>query len=242
VMAPLPLAPRRADRTPMLIGALVAVFLLAVGGAGLYLAHANGSNANSLAQGTATATPSPTPVPSPTPTPGEAVTYTSSLIGAQADWPNDTHCSARSDGYHVQIGYICVAPIGNLGDGRVTVQVEAVSGPANDLYGLVLRASDDGKTLYLFGVDTNGQWAFANCTSSGCTAIEDFTLNPVIHRGLKVFNTISIDARGAHFTFYVNGHQVGETDDTAYTSGKVGLVAGVKVTAVFRHITVAQPQ
>jgi len=224
-----------------LIGGLVAVLLLAVIGAGLYLVHANRSNPGAQTSTTPTVGVTPTA----TPTPAEVVTYTNTLIGKAPNWNNDTHCFPKSDGYHVQPGYFCTAPVGSLTDGRITVQAEATSGPTTDLYGIVLRASQASATsanYYFFGIDAAGEWAFGNCTSSGCTPIEDFTHNSAIRPGLKVFNLIAVDARGSHFVFYVNGQQVGETDDTTYTSGQLGLASGQTVAVVFRDITVAQPQ
>jgi hypothetical protein len=216
------------------------VLLVVIAGAGLYLLRANPSTANNNS-------PSTTPTATPSPTPGNTVTYSSSLTGTETDWRNDTHCSQRSDGYHVAAQSVCPVPIDSLGDGHISVQVEAASGPAHDYYGLIFRATISGggdlTAFYLFGIDTNGQWFFGNCTTASgiCTTIQG-AASAAIHKGLKVFNTIAMNAKGSHFIFSINGQQVGEADDSTYSSGPVGLISGNTVAAVFKNIAIAPPQ
>ena len=53
--------------------------------------------------------------------------------------------------------------------------------------------------------------------------LKDYTPNSALTVGLNISVTLGVLVKGSHFTFYINGKQIGEADDTTFTSGRVGL-------------------
>jgi hypothetical protein len=54
-------------------------------------------------------------------------------------------------------------------------------------------------------------------------------------------NRLMVLTQGAHFEFFVNDQQLGQADDNAIASGKVGLIAGDNVEAAFSNLSIATP-
>jgi VCBS repeat-containing protein len=234
---------------PAVVGAIVAVVLVAAALGGFYLLSrggtsspaANASTPSTSGIGTSTpGTGAGTATAGASPAAGNII-YADSLSGAAAQWPNSTDCGPTSAGYRIAPDIICYAPIDALDNGSVTVEVTQSSGPTDQPYGLVVRRASKGN-YYLFGVDSDGEWVFAMCASSvnSCTPVEDFTTNAAIHKGLNTKNTLAIAMAGAHFTFTINGTQVGQVDDISYASGLVGLATGDNTVALFQNITITK--
>ena len=94
---------------------------------------------------------------------------------------------------------------------------------------------------YDFDIDSNGKWVVYKCGSgTTCTKLQDYTPNAAIHSGLRASNTLMVRALGSHFDFFVNGTQVGQVDDTSYTSGMVGLSSGDSIEAVFSNLVISR--
>jgi hypothetical protein len=176
-----------------------------------------------------------------TTTPGPTVLYQNTLTSATDGWPNNQNCFFRSDGYHIKGNYYCVAPIGNQANVDIKVQVIQLSGPTVNPYGLVFRGIEN-QSHYDFDIDSNGKWAFYSCDDikKQCTAVVDVTANAAIQGGLNTSNTLEVQAKGSHFTFFVNGVQVGTADDTSYATGEIAL-AGTGSEVVFRDLTIIRP-
>jgi hypothetical protein len=233
-----PPAPNRPDRRPLLIGALVAVLLLAV--SGLYLAHAKGSGANALSLAV---TPTPATAASPTlsPTPTPAVIYQDSLTTGAIGWtPRAGHCFDRSDGFHIENGYICYVPVGDQKDFLLTVTIRQISGSLVYPVGIEFRAAYP--RYYELDLYASRFWAFFRCSSStaACAKLAGFTKTTTIKGGLKVPNTLMVRAQGPQFTFYINGHQVGRVTDRTYASGLIGLGVDANMEAVATNMTITQ--
>jgi hypothetical protein len=159
------------------------------------------------------------------------------------NWPSsDTHCFINPDGYHISNGYYCEAPIGDVGDGSVTVTAKEIAGSTLYPYGIVFRLGGD-QSHYSFMIDSNSKWVFFKIDASGkATRLKDYTANTAIHGGLNASNTLKVDFRGETFTCSVNDQMVGVVTDvgTPLGSGKIGLEAGDNVTAVFTNFIATQ--
>jgi hypothetical protein len=54
-----------------------------------------------------------------------------------------------------------------------------------------------------------------------------------------VDNTLRVHAEGTHFTFYINGQQVGSMDDASFSAGGIALLSNEGMEVVFTNITVS---
>ena len=131
-----------------------------------------------LATATARANP-----PSPSVSIG-GVIYQNTFTSDDKGWRNnEDDCHLGNDGYHVNGNYACYAPIGSLTDVDITVDVEQISGPSTNLYGIVFRAGGNG-TNYQFLIDSSGEWMLAVCKNYNCVNLVALTHNDAIHGSL----------------------------------------------------------
>jgi hypothetical protein len=232
------LSPNR--RAPLVIGTLSLMVVLALLlGAGLLL---RGSLNINRAQTSVESTPAGQSHTTETPAtatvfPGTTL-YQSSLKGAAGGWVNDSHCLAKSDGYHITGAYLCYAPVTQQGNVDITVTAKQLSGPASLLYGIVFR--DSGSNYYLFAIDANGKWTFAKLHNTTTTYLIQPTVSTAIKGTLNQTNVLEIRAVGSHFSLFVNGIQVGQASDSAYSAGLIGLTSEGGVEIVYVNIRIAK--
>jgi hypothetical protein len=180
------------------------------------------------------------PLPGVTATLQGTLTYVDAFTSGLDGWAADSNCHIRRDGYHVQNGYVCYAPVQNVFDVDVYVQVKEASGSARGLYGLVFRGFDDGN-YYVFGVTANGDWGAFVCADKTCKPLAGYERDTAVQVGLGATNALEVWVVGTHFTFFVNGVKVGEADDSSVGNGRVGLYAEQGVEASFTNLMIAQP-
>jgi hypothetical protein len=233
------LSPSR--RAPLVIGTLSLMVILALLlGAGLLLR-------GNLAINRAHTSVGPTPVvqSNTAGTPGTATAfpgttlYQSSLKGAAGGWVNDSHCLSKSDGYHITGAYLCYAPVTQQGNVDITVTAKQLSGSVSLLYGIVFRASGKGN-YYLFAIDANGKWTLAKLHNNTTSYLVQPTASAAIKGTLSQTNILEIRAVGSHFSLFVNGKQVGQASDSAYSQGLIGLTSEGGVEIVYTNIRVAK--
>ena len=235
-MPPTPPAPRR-NNNMLIIGAVIAV--LVVGGVGAALAMNGGHKGTVSTTPTATATKAlPTATATTAQTGGGSVVYQNALTSSPSGWTTDSHCSFSSDGYHIQGGYICYAPIDQQGNVDVDVKVSQLSGDNSSGFGVVFRRASQGN-YYSFRVDSGGDWAAFVCQNSSCNSMGGST-DSAIQTGLNATNEVRVIATGSHFDFYVNGTKVGSADNSTFSSGEVGLSGADGAEVVFSNLTIAQ--
>lgn len=176
----------------------------------------------------------------PTATTGPTVLYQNALTSAADNWTNDQNCFFGAGGYHINGGFLCVAPAGTLTDVDVSVQVKQISGETTIPYGIGFRRPSTGNR-YEFDIDSNSKWVFFKCAASNCTTVIDYTADAAIQGGLNTVNTLEVRAVGSQFEFLVNGTKVGQTTDTTYPSGEVGLAGDDGIEVVFSNLKIIKP-
>ena len=102
-----------------------------------------------------------------------------------------------------------------------------------DYYGIIFRSSVDQSHCYLFEVSSSdgGQYVFSRYYDDGHNARPWQTLAdgpaPSLLTGPRESNTISIEAHGNMFSFFINNKSVGapitDQSKSALLSGEVGL-------------------
>ena len=227
-----PRQPQKKSQAGLVVGCLVAlvvVVVVAVAGGFLYLRNQPGG----LTIGGATIGGNASS--------GPGVIYQDSLNGSTKDkWADDNNCFFGSGGYHIAAAFICYAPspADKVGDAVTTVSVTQTSGPITYPYGLVIRRVSKGN-YYEFLIDANGKWLFDKVVNGTSTDIVKFTPDKAIKTGLNQSNTISVQAKGSHFVFSVNGAQVGTADDSTFTSGETGLSGNDNIEVVYTNLIIS---
>ena len=188
-----------------------------------------------------TATVKTTPTASPTP--AETVKFQDSLNSASRKWQISSHTFYSNGGYEVAGAWTTYSPASSLGDGTISVSMRQLSGPNNQFYGILFRATNDSvPTGYFFGITQSQQWSFSDLSNGNSAAIVAPTTDAHIKSGLNASNTIAVRAIGSHFVFYINGAQVGQVDSHTFSSGRIGLIntdGGLDV--VYNDFTVSVP-
>lgn len=223
-------APQKKSRVGCVVGCLVAVVLLVAlaGGGIIFLSNqAGGLTIGGATIGGAKTGPS-----------GGTLIYQDALNGSTKDsWTDNANCFFGSGGYHIKGAFICYAPADKAGDANTTVSATQLSGPITYPYGLVIRRVSKGN-YYEFSIDANGKWLFDKVVNGTPTDIVKLTANSAIKTGLNQANTLSVQAKGSHFVFFINGKQVGTADDTTFSAGETGLVGYDGIEVVFANLSI----
>jgi hypothetical protein len=110
--------------------------------------------------------------------------------------------------------------------------VEIVGGlkecAGRDEFGLVVRSSkpDDAWVGYLFAVTCDGRYQLRIWDGESVTKLTPLTSSDLVGAGSNVEHRLGLRAEGDRLTMYVDGHQLGEINDTTYESGLVGVFIG----------------
>jgi hypothetical protein len=168
-----------------------------------------------------------------------AVLFSDPLTSDINNWSIDNnHCFFQDQAYHVKNNIVCYSSAGSIGDATFSIQVKQVAGALLLPYGLVFRRVSQGN-WYEFTIDSNGNWAFSKAVKEQDLEIVHSTPTTALKRGLNATNTLVVQAKGTHFVFFVNGTQVGEANDSTFTSGEIGLmVTGAGTEVAFNNIKI----
>lgn len=183
-----------------------------------------------------------TPTPFAGTTPGQTILFQDPLTSNTNGWANDPlHCFFRDNGYHIQNGYICYAPAGITDDVNISVDVAQINGSTSSAYGIILRTASQGN-YYQFEINSNSEWDFGKVANDKTfTALIHAKTSSALKGGLNTTNHLMVSAKGTHFVLYINGTNVGEADDSTYTSGKSGLFCDKNSEAVFTNFQMTKP-
>lgn len=110
----------------------------------------------------------------------------------------------------------------------VSVQVEATKagGPDDNDFGVICRSVDVSK-FYFFVISSDGYYGIGKVSDAGQELIGMDSMQPseVIQQGAAT-NTVRADCVGSSLSLYVNGEKLDEVQDSEFSSGDVGLIAG----------------
>lgn len=107
-----------------------------------------------------------------------------------------------------------------------------------DKWGVMLRVPDraTADAGYWFNITCDGKYAFQKWNASpkdnekSVTNLIAWTSNSNIKPGGNALNRVGVLANGDHYTFYINGAQIGEWTDNSYMHGGFGLLIGARET------------
>jgi len=111
-------------------------------------------------------------------------------------------------------------------DVRVEVDAMRLAGPLINLFGIVCRASTEGK-FYFFILSSDGYYAIGKSTGNGTSLLgqEVMAFSSAIKQGNEI-NRIRFDCIDSLLTGYVNEQMIALTKDDSFQIGDVGLMAG----------------
>ena len=110
-------------------------------------------------------------------------------------------------------------------DFNLRVEATQLSGPQDNEYGVLLRMDDDVR-FYAFSISGDG-YVRASRYDEGRWEVlgPDWTAHEAVNQG-ETTNALTVEARGAQFTFMVNDEQVAQIEDDTFARGEIGLYAG----------------
>lgn len=114
----------------------------------------------------------------------------------------------------------------DLGDVRIEVEATKVSGPDDNVFGILCRYQDS-QDFYFFLISSDG-FAGIGARRAGATTLlsaADMTPSEAILQG-PARNHIRADCIGDQLDLYVNGQAVADAVASDWLRGDVGLIAG----------------
>ena len=135
-------------------------------------------------------------------------------------------------------------PHRNYSDVRIEVDTGKLGGPDENRAGLVCRLA--GSDYYFFMITFDGYYGVGVYAGGKAVLLgqNELQASAKIKTGLAV-NHLRADCTGSLLTFYVNGFQLAQLQDSTLASGDVGLLAGTfvqpGVDVIFDNFVVLQP-
>ena len=129
-------------------------------------------------------------------------------------------------------------------DVRIDVDVAKIGGPDENRIGLLCRFSEE--KYYFFMISSDGYYTIGKFIAGNAIQLgqSEMQLSEAIHKGLAV-NHLRGDCVGNTLTFYVNGEQVAQAQDSELSEGDIGLLVGTfnepGVDVIFDNYLVSQP-
>ncbi len=135
-------------------------------------------------------------------------------------------------------------PRRNFADVRMEVDTGKLAGPDENRIGLLCRYN--GKDYYFFIITSDGFYGMGLYKDGLATLLgqSEMLASTNINKSMAV-NHLRADCIGNTLTFYVNGFQIAQAQDSTLPSGDVGLIAGTfaepGVDVLFDNFVVLQP-
>ena len=135
-------------------------------------------------------------------------------------------------------------PRRNFTDVRMEVDTGKLAGPDENRIGLLCRYN--GKDYYFFIMTSDGFYGMGLYKDGQATLLgqSEMLASTNINKGVAV-NHLRADCIGNTLTFYVNGFQIAQAQDSTLPSGDIGLIAGTfaepGVDVLFDNFVVLQP-
>ena len=108
----------------------------------------------------------------------------------------------------------------------IEVDAEKVGGPDDNDFGIICRYQDIDN-FYFFIISSDGYYGVGKVINGEQELIGTDQMYPddAIKQG-NTTNQIKADCIGSHLVLHANGTQLADVQDTAFSSGDVGLIAG----------------
>jgi len=164
-----------------------------------------------------------------------------------ANWDQDSHCTFKSDGYHVIEGnslHGCKESANTYQNMAITVDMRILSGHSGGLFFRDTTDIFDDYAGYLFEVDSTGKYKISSSQdfTLNFTVLQNWKASSALKTGNQATNTLQVIARGSSLSFYANGvFLVKLTDTTFTTAGVVAFLAsseGTQTEVVYSNLKI----
>lgn len=117
--------------------------------------------------------------------------------------------------------------LSSMTDVSISVDVKKLAGPDDNDFAILCRYVDENN-FYAFLGSSDGFYGITKVVGGSQDLIGQDSLMPTeaITKGEGVVNTLRADCVGSTLTLYINGTQIASVQDTTFTTGNVGLMAG----------------
>ena len=170
------------------------------------------------------------------PTPDPNILFQDDFSSTSSGWDtvrNDTGMTDYDqDGYRIQVletntDYWANPGLSTLTDVSISVEAKKLSGPDDNDFAVICRYVDVDN-FYAFLASSDGYFGITKVVAGSQELMGQEQLQPTdaIQQGTDVLNTLRADCVGSTLTFTINGTQVGQVQDTTFSTGDVGLMAG----------------
>ncbi|MBA3532020.1 MAG: hypothetical protein H0T73_08890 [Ardenticatenales bacterium] len=187
--------------------------------------------------------------------PGAATPYfLDEFSNTQGDWPRHSDDAATTDyyneGYRITVQepqYVtwALAPQ-PFDDVTIKATATALAGPEANTFGLICHAQDDDN-FYFFVISSAGYFAIGKHEEGVESLLSGDTLLPSeqVPPGLDLYH-LRADCVSDTLTLYVNEVQVAQVEDSTFSGGRVGLIAGTLdepgTDILFDHFSAITPE
>jgi hypothetical protein len=186
--------------------------------------------------------------------PPSVVLYSDDFSNPQSGWQVSQDVRGSRSGYEhqglrivvneVEMDYWSEAPV-DYPDGRFAVDASKLGGPDDNYFGIFCRMTDS-LDYYAFLISSDGYYGIAKVKGGNYQLLNAGTMDfsSLITKG-RGTNRVRADCIGSSLALYVNGELLVEVQDTDFSAGKLGLIAGshevIGVDILFDNFTVYQP-
>ncbi|GAB4578522.1 MAG: hypothetical protein Fur0022_12570 [Anaerolineales bacterium] len=189
------------------------------------------------------------------PTADPNILFTDDFSSSSSGWDSVRNDTGMTDydqgGYRIQVleantDYWANPGLSGLGDVSISVDVKKLAGPDDNDFAIICRYVDIDN-FYAFLASSDGYYGITKIVGGNQELIGQEELLPTeaIQQGAEVVNVLRADCVGSTLTLYINGAQIASVQDTTFTTGDVGLMAGTFDTAgtdiLFDNFLVRKP-
>ncbi len=131
---------------------------------------------------------------------------------------------------------------GDYDDLDYQVDTRKLGGPDNNSFGQIFRFQD-ADNFYAYEISSDGFYLVSKKEDGSWTTLIPWSASPLINKGGE--NQMAVIAQRNQFSFLINGVQVDTAQDSAFSSGALGLLASsydeAGVTIAFDNVLVRTP-
>lgn len=133
----------------------------------------------------------------------------------------------------------------NLDNLQIDVDATKIGGPEENEFGVICRYVDENN-FYFFTITSDGYYSINKVVSGEYEFIgmDDFDTTDAVKSG-NTLNHLTVECNGSSLKFWVNNILLSDVQDTTYTVGDVGLIAGTASIAgtdiLFDNFVVTKP-